>query len=175
MRPSLHFITMAFRDNAAAIPGLVQRGVDVYGGDTHEVRFIYYFPHVAEWGDDHVLGLEGWTEIENALATGVAAQRVALSGPQAGVWDDFKEKRGLAEYVHTETSFGAADNALSSPLPSPADVARLMPDEPLRLRLRWDGLMIIEQIPEHLCRFNLANIPDPGTYFAEIRALARKR
>jgi len=90
------------------------------------------------------------------------------------VWDDFKEKRGLAEYVHTETSFGAADNALNSPLPPPEEVAKLMPDEPLRLRLRWDGLMIIEQVPEHLCRFNLANIADPGTYFAEIRRLSRK-
>ncbi|HUG10126.1 MAG TPA: radical SAM protein [Opitutaceae bacterium] len=174
VRPSLHFITMAFRDNAASIPGLVQRGVDVYGGDTHEVRFIYYFPHVAEWGEEHVLSLDGWRTIEKALAPGVAAQRVALAGPQAGVWDDFKEKRGLAEYVHTETSFGAADNAIASPAPSPAEVARNMPDEPLRLRLRWDGLMVIEQIPEHLCRFNLANIADPGTYFAEIRSLARR-
>jgi molybdenum cofactor biosynthesis enzyme MoaA len=173
-RPSLHFITMAFRDNAASIPGLVQRGVEVYGGDTHEVRFIYYFPHVAEWGEDHVLSLDGWRGIEEALAPGVAAQRIALAGPQAGVCDDFKEKRGLAEYVHTETSFGAADNALNSPVPPPEEVARLMPDEPLRLRLRWDGMMIIEQVPEHLCRFNLANIADPGSYFAEIRRLSRR-
>lgn len=174
VRPSLHFITMAFRDNAAAIPGLVKRGVEVYGGDTHEVRFIYYFPHVAEWGEAHVLSLEGWRAIEEALAPAVAAQRVALSGPQAGVWDDFKEKRGLAEYVHTETSFGAADNAMNSPAPAPEEVAKLMPDEPLRLRLRWDGLMIIEQIPEHLCRFNLASIEDPGSYFAEIRRLSHR-
>jgi hypothetical protein len=165
---------MAFRDNAAAIPGLVQRGADVYGGDTHEVRFIYYFPHVAEWGEDHVLDLDGWRGIEEALAPGVAAQRVALAGPQAGVWDDFKEKRGLAEYVHTETSFGAADNAMGTPVPAAADIAKLMPDEPLRLRLRWDGLMIIEQVPEHLCRFNLANIPDAGAYFSDIRRLARR-
>ena len=173
-RPSLHFITMAFRDNAEEVPGLVQRGVEIYGGDTHEVRFIYYFPHVAEWGEDHVLSLEGWQRIEDALAPEVASQRVALSGPQAGVWDDFKEKRGLAEYVHTETSFGAANNAMDDAVPSPAEVAKLMPDEALRLRLRWDGLMIIEQIPEHLCRFNLAKIPKPAEFFLEIRDRARR-
>jgi molybdenum cofactor biosynthesis enzyme MoaA len=175
VRPSLHFITLAFRDNFADLTRLVERAAERYGGDTHELRFIYYFPHVANWGAGHVLSLEQWRELEERFAPAVAAERMVLAGPRSDVWDDFRDKKGLADYVARETSFGGGDDASTAPVAPAAEAAVHMPNEPLRLRLRWDGLTVIEQIPEAVYRVNLGTIASPGRYFVELRNQARLR
>src|SRR5262249_8137677 len=45
-RPFLHFITVVFKDNYGEIVDLVRLGKKL-GADSHEIRYVYYAPHLA--------------------------------------------------------------------------------------------------------------------------------
>jgi hypothetical protein len=51
-------------------------------------------------------------------------------------------------------------------------MGRQLPDEALRLRLRWDGVMMLEQYPEALYRVNLNKLEKPAEYFQTMRMAA---
>jgi hypothetical protein len=175
-RPRLHFITMAFRDNAREIPDLVKRCFEEYRADTHEVRFLYYSPHLASWGREHLLGPDAWADLEGNLARSPYASRLTICGPLGGVREQFEVEPEKDEYLATrEAPFGGAEDPALLPVIDPAEMGRQLPDEALRLRLRWDGVMMLEQVPEALYRVNLNKLERPAEYFQTMRRAAAQR
>lgn len=47
-----------------------------------------------------------------------------------------------------------------------------MPDKNFRLRMRWDGLLMAEELPEWEMRININDLSDPADYFTRLRAAA---
>ena len=168
-RPSLHFVTMALKDNYREIADLIRFGRDL-GADSHEVRYIYYEPHLAQWGRDHLPDAAEWAELERSLAP-LASDALSISGPAADTVQQFQEERGLANYVARETFFG---NMQSEPatIPDPARIGRLLPDAPLQLRLRWDGLIVSLDTPEENFSVNVDRLDRPAAFFDALRFYA---
>ncbi len=172
-RPLLHFITMAFRDNAREIPDMVKRCFEEYGAGSHEVRFLYYSPHLATWGREHLLGPEAWADLESKLARSPYASKLTIVGPIGGVREQFEEPPVVDEYLATrEAPFGGAEDPALLPVIDAGEMGRQLPDEPLRLRLRWDGVMMLEEIAEALYRVNLNKLERPAEYFQRMRTAA---
>lgn len=169
-RPRLHFITMAFKDNYRDIADLVRYGRDL-GAAYHEIRYIYYMPHLAHWGKSHILDMTEWAELERSLEP-LMSPALNLCPPQPTIREEFEEERGLAEYIARENSFGGADDASALPVGEPGVIGRALPDEALRLRLRWDGVIITEQLDEDTFRVNLNKIERPAEYFESLRFAA---
>jgi molybdenum cofactor biosynthesis enzyme MoaA len=169
-RPLLHLITMAFTDNYGEIADLVRYGRQL-GCDIHEIRYIYYVPHVAHWGKKHILNPVQWTELERSLAP-LASPALNICGPIQGTREQFEEERGLADYVARENFFGGAEKSTDRPVPDATAIGRTFPDEPLRLRLRWDGITIAEQMSEDLFKVNLNELEHPAKYFETLRLAA---
>lgn len=172
-RPRLHFITMAFRQNAAEIPDLIRYGRDVLGADSHEVRFMFYLPHLAHWGKEHILSPAEWTRLEAALAPLRATTELNVCGPIQGTREQFEHEQGLNDYIARENAFGTSEDSAQLPVPDPAEIGRQLPDEPIRLRLRWDGLLAMDGRPEAFFQVNINRIDDPIAYFERMRAAAK--
>jgi len=170
--PILHLISMALRDNLAELPEMVRQGSNLYGAAVHEVRFMYYLPHIADWGLEHMLNLEQWAGLEARLKADDAHKHLQLLGPEPGVLEKFAQHEGLEKYFPMESPFGGSGDPMDIPLLSPEEAGRLAPDEPFRMRLRWDGMSMIEQIPEVQHRAYLPRLPDPATYLLRMRLTA---
>jgi molybdenum cofactor biosynthesis enzyme MoaA len=173
-RPRLHFITMAFRENAAEIPDLIRYCHDELGGDSHEVRFMFYLPHLAHWGKEHILTTEEWARLETALAPLQGTMNLNVCGPIKGTREQFEHEQGLNEYIARENSFGTSEDTAKLPVPDPEEIGRQLPDEPIRLRLRWDGLLALDSYPEAFFQVNIGRIDDPIAYFERMRAAAKQ-
>ncbi len=173
-RPRLTFITMAFRENYREIPDLIRHGREVLGADSHEIRFLYYMPHLAHWGKEHLLSPEQWNELEAALEPQKATTELVLCGPIEGTREQFEHEQGLSDYIARENAFGGADETYPTAAPDVAVAAQRLPDEPIRLRMRWDGLTVLEA-REDLFRANLNTIDQPLAYFDELRRAIRAR
>ncbi|HVU36564.1 MAG TPA: radical SAM protein [Opitutaceae bacterium] len=172
-RPQVRYITMAFQENWRDIAGLVEHCRDHLRGDSHEVRFMYYLPHLAHWGHEHMLSRGEWAELEAMLEPLKATTNIEISGPYPGMREQFEAEQGLAEYVAQENSFGGADDAMAAPLPEVPVVAPHLADDLIRLRMRWDGLLGIDGCPEDLFRANVKRIERPADYFYQLRAAAK--
>jgi molybdenum cofactor biosynthesis enzyme MoaA len=171
--PRLHLITMAFRDNQHEVVELIRFGRDALGAGSHEVRFMYYLPHLAQWGRERILSQSEWDRLETALAPWRELTELTVSGPRLETRDQFEHEEGVADYVARDNAFGGADDAMSAGLADPAVVGRRLRDEPLRLRLRWDGLALLDQCLEAEFRVNLNRLDAPAEYFLAIRAAAK--
>jgi hypothetical protein len=171
-RPQLRFITMAFKDNYREIADLVRFGRDL-GADSHEIRYIYYVPHLARWGKDHIMSASEWVEMERLLSP-LARPSLEVCGPIRDTLAQFEDERGLAQYVARENFFGGDDNPSMMTPPDALVVGRALPDEALRLRLRWDGVMVSEQVPEETFRANINQIERPAEYFDFLRLTAAR-
>lgn len=168
-RPLLHLITMAFKDNFQEIADLVRFGSDL-GSDIHEVRYIYYASHLARWGKDHILDVSEWAQLEESLAP-MASPSLIVSGPAQATRDQFEQE---SPTWSAENAFmSAADGSRSAP--EPDEVARILPDEALRFRLRWDGLMAFTNWPDHVFSVNVNKIEHPSRYFEALRRAAAAR
>jgi molybdenum cofactor biosynthesis enzyme MoaA len=77
--PRLNFITMAFTSNYREIPEIVRFGRHI-GATSHEVRSLYYMPHIVEWGRKYLLSRDQWTEFEAALAP-LSSPTLVVVGP----------------------------------------------------------------------------------------------
>jgi len=170
--PLIHLISMALRDNVGELPEMVRRGAELYGAGLHEVRFMYYLPHIADWGLEHMLGLEQWAILETQLKALGRGDRLQLVGPEPGVLDKFKQHEGIEKYFPMESPFGGTEDPMTVPLLSPEEAGRLAPDEAFRMRLRWDGMSMIEQVPEVKHRVHLPCLPDPAAYMLQMRLSA---
>ena len=95
-----------------------------------------------------------------------------MAGPVTGTREQFEEERGLVDYVARETSFGGSQDPAMMAVPDPTAIGRMLPDEALRLRLRWDGVMMTEQISEDVFRVNVNKLEQPAAYFAALRLAA---
>ena len=174
-RPWFEIITMAFRPNHLRIPGLVAYCKDQLGADSHDVRFIYFVPHVAPWGREHILDMDEWSRLESAMQPlRQRLKHLTLSGPAEGAHAKFAEDESLKDYVARETAFGGSDDASSLPIPDAVAIGSQLMDQPLKLRLRWDGLMMIEDKPESFFRVDINRLTDPRSYFETMRIAARE-
>jgi molybdenum cofactor biosynthesis enzyme MoaA len=176
-RPRLHFITMPFKDNYREIPDIVRFGRDL-GGDSHEVRYISYRPHLAKWGREHILDPGEWAELERSLAP-LASEALIISGSVADTVERFREEQGFEDYVAREVAF--ANMAGGPAIPDPARAGPLFPDTALQLRLRWDGLVIPivsynpavpYNAPEPYFSVNVGQLDRPAAYFDALRLYA---
>ena len=167
-RPKLHFVTMAFQDNAREIAALVRHARDEIGADSHEVRFPFYGPHLADWVGQHLLDPAAWAELERELAPLQATGKLDVFGPEGRVREQFATREGVSGYVSPVAPFGGEPGQAPSPPPDPEKIGRLMPDELLRLHLRWDGLVLAQQLPEEVFRVNLNQLERPADYFEAI-------
>jgi len=170
--PLLHLISMSLKDNVGELPEMVRRGADLYGAGLHEVRFMYYLPHIADWGLEHMLELNQWASLEAQLRALARGERLQLVGPEPGVLEKFKHHEGIEKYFPMESPFGGTEDPMTVPLLSPEEAGRLAPDEPFRMRLRWDGMSMIEQVPEVQHRVHLPRLPDPAAYLLQMRLTA---
>ena len=171
-RPRLHFITMPFKNNYHELPDIIRYGRDL-GADSHEVRYIYYMPHLARWGKDNILNLSEWEELRRSL-TPLASDTqpgLVIGAPAADTIQQFNEERDLEDYVARENAFGGAYDKLG-PIPDPAIAGPLLPDTDLQLRMRWDGLIVPANAPETHFRLNIGQLDKPGAYFDALRDAA---
>ncbi len=169
--PLLHIITMAFTDNLAELPELVRWCHEEVGARFHEVRYMYYLPHVAKWGADHILPLDDWAQLKRDLFALPMGDTIAIGEPEADVHAKFRDLPGYDEYESMPAVFGGDVTPETYRRVDPLETGFPIPDEPLRLRLRWDGLVMAEQHPEDEFRLNVLHLNDP-TYFYRLRAQA---
>lgn len=172
--PLLHIITMAFTDNLAELPELVRWCHEVVGARFHEVRYMYYLPHVAKWGAEHILPLDEWEQLKKDLFALPMGDTIAIGEPEANVHAKFRDLPGYEEYESMPAVFGGDVTPENYRRVDPLESGFPVPDEPLRLRLRWDGLLMAEQLPEDEFRINVLDLKDP-TYFYRLRAAAPLR
>ena len=140
---------------------------------------MFYMPHLARWGDDHILTAAEWSELEQALQPLQTITQLTILGPMPGVREQFEREQGLSTYVARETPFGTID-ASAFPVPDPAKVGRRLPDGALQLRMRWDGLMMLglmmfEESPGNQFQVNVNELDQPVQYFDVMRNAARRR
>jgi hypothetical protein len=166
-KPLLHLISMAFKDNYREIPELVQFGRNL-GADSHEIRYLYYYPHLVTWGKNHILSPIEWGELEYLLLP-LQSPTLTITGPESGVAEGFEQERDVENYVAPKNPLGGDDLAAVITAPEPTDVGARMPDEGLGLRLRWDGVMTSLHVPEEVFRVNINNIEQPTRYFELLR------
>ena len=169
--PLLHIITMAFTDNLAELPELVRWCHEEVGARFHEVRYMYYLPHVAKWGAEHILPLDDWEQLKKDLFALPMGDTIAIGEPEADVHAKFRDLPGYDEYESMPAVFGGDVTPENYRRVDPLETGYPVPDEPLRLRLRWDGLIMAEQLPEDEFRLNVLDLTDP-TYFYRLRASA---
>lgn len=166
----VHFVTMAFKSNLEEIPVVVKQCREVLVPARHEIRFMFYVPHASEWGEDRILDLDEWDELKvltnNSLGEGTAH----FYDPEPGVHAKFKDKPGLASYVSPEAVFGGAATPEGYIRVDPMATGTNLKDEPLRLRLRWDGLLMMETLSEDEFRQNVLDVD--REYFLDMRESA---
>ncbi len=169
-RPLLHFITMALKDNYRDIADVIRFGREL-GSDVHEVRYIYYEPHLAHWGKDHILDVSEWEELERSLAP-LASPSLAICGPDEKTRARFEEEQGVSDYVALPNHYGGSEDPSALIVPEPVAVGPSLPDEALRLQLRWDGVVVGEKVPERVFRVNINKLENPARYFESLRLAA---
>jgi molybdenum cofactor biosynthesis enzyme MoaA len=168
--PRLHLITMAFTSNYREIPDIVRFGREI-GATSHEVRFVYYMPHIIEWGRQHLLSPEQWTELETTLAP-LSSPTLTVAGPSEHTRQQFEEGFALEDYQPLEAPWGAQGG--NPPNVDADHIGHQLPNEPVRLRLRWDGLIMAERLPEQVFKINVNTLDDPAAYFETMRVAAAK-
>lgn len=170
--PRLHLITVALKENHRDLPALIEYCRKEFGARSHEVRFPYYLPHLAQWGRDHVLTQGEWNELERALQPLAAVTELTVCGPQPAAVGLFAWPEKLLFYVGPETHFGESDDLMQLEPPDPREVAAGLGDETLNLRLRWDGYTDFTSEP---FRLNINRLEQPARYFEAIRAETKFR
>jgi hypothetical protein len=129
---------------------------------------MYYAPHIADWGIGHIPSMEQWL----ALKTAVRAQspKVEFGDPPDDIHRRFLERPGAEGYVHKPAVFGYDATPATYRAADPLKTGFPVPDEDLRVRLRWDGLLMAEQLPEPEFCANVLDLEDPAAYFRALRA-----
>lgn len=170
--PRLHTITMAFAENRAEIVALVRRCHEELGAGSHEVRFLSYLPHLAEWGREHLLSLEQWAALRRDLEALGPQYRLSFGDPAPDVHRQFEQLDGVSTMEHPPAVFGGSSTPATYRAADPLQTGVTVPDEDFRLRLRWDGLLMAEQLREDDFRANVLDLVDPDAYFRHLRAAA---
>lgn len=169
-RPQLHFITMAFKDNYREITDLVHVGREL-GADSHEIRYAYYLPQIAQWGKEHFLNSVEWAELTGLLEP-VASPALTVCGPIEDPLAQCEAEAGLAEYEPPEHAFGDKIDPAVLATQEPVMVGRRLPNEALSLRLRSDGLMASTRLADDDFCVNINKLDDPAEYFRALRLAA---
>jgi len=105
------------------------------------------------------------------LRAGLLAEwpEIAFGDPPDDIHRQFRERPGAEHYEHTSAVFGRDATPENYRHADPLTTGFPVPDEDLRLRLRWDGLLMAEQLPEPEFRANILDLSDPAAYFHALR------
>ena len=171
-RPNIHFISMVFADNIDEMPDLVRWCDQVTEAQVHELRFMYYLPHVSEWGEKHILSLDAWNNLKLRMGEESYFPKILFSEPEDGAHEKFALKPGVETYESPVAVFGGLATPEDYLQVDPIALGTVIPDEPFRMRMRWDGLLMMEQLREDDFRQNVLEVgPD---YFYRMRRKASR-
>lgn len=160
--PKIHYITMAFNDNLDEIEALIEKCKSILEPARHEIRFMFYVPHAAEWGEQNILSNEKWGQLKRKIQNSALHENVNFYDPEADAQHKFASKPGLDDYKAPEAVFGGASTKDNYSRIDPREKGKNLADVPLRLRMRWDGLLAMENVEEdHFCQ----NISDVDVNF----------
>lgn len=168
----VHFVTMAFKENSSEIEALIRRCREILVPVRHEVRFMFYVPHASEWGERRIMDQEEWDALKANVSGYNDLGRVDFYDPDAGTHEKFEKKPGLKEYESPDAVFGGLATPALYNRKDPLANGVTLRDEPLRFRLRWDGLMMMETLSEDDFRQNILDVD--ADYFLKLRNSARK-
>lgn len=168
--PKIHFITMAFADNCHEIEQIIRVCGDRWPARTHEVRFIFYMPHIADWGSQHILPLARWKMLKDSIQKQPDFDFVSFFDPIPETFESFAKRSGTEAYQSPAAVFGGNATPQIHQAADPLENGAELFDEPIPLRLRWDGLLKHDKLPEAaFLRYAQNTNPE---YFARLRAAA---
>lgn len=167
----IHFVTMAFKENVEEIEDVIRECRSIIQPARHEVRFMFYVPHASEWGADRILEMSQWSSLKKKVLSKDDLGDVNFYDPEPDTHQKFSERTGLADYSPPVAVFGGLSTPESYRPVDPREVGLKLKDEPLRLRLRWDGLLMMETVEEDAFRKNILDAD--VEYFLELRNSAR--
>lgn len=147
----LWFITVAVRENAGEIPGIVETCLGELGGVRHEVRYVFPAGHLdAAWRREHLLADGRWAELRERLRG--FGDRVRLEEPPAGYFAEERAaySRGWGDDVGREPGGGGGGG-------------------PVALIVFADGTVRVHSRPD--LEYRLAELEDPVGF---LRARARE-
>lgn len=170
-KTEVHFVTMAFKSNAQEILDLVRFCRSIVEPARHEIRFMFYVPHASEWGESRILETTEWVDLKESASNDASLGPIEFYDPEEGVHEKFREKPGLENYESPVAVFGGAATPSNYKPVDPLVNGTSISDEPLRFRLRWDGLMMMETLPEDQFRQNILDID--RDYIIRLRESAR--
>lgn len=146
--PAIHYISMAFNSNVDEIESVIQHCKRILPAQVHEVRFIFYQPHIATWGQKRLLTMAAWTKLKEQIKARDDFDHVQFFDPHHNTHEDFQEKRGLDEYKPSPAIFGGTCQPDNYRKADPLADGTHIPNESLSFRLRWDGLIAHEKMSE---------------------------
>jgi uncharacterized Fe-S cluster-containing radical SAM superfamily protein len=171
-RPRFDLVTVVLRENLEEVAGLVRVARTEFDAACHEVRFMYYAPHLAAWGASRIPALEDWRRLRDRIEGENPGYLLRFAEPPADIERRFAERRGVKGYEHPKAVFGGPDTKPGYRAEDPLVSGFPVPDRDFRLRMRWDGLMMAEELPEWEMRTNINDLRDPAGYFTRLRAAA---
>lgn len=170
--PAIRFISMVFANNASEMKGVIKYCKELIPDCAHEVRFLFYQPHIADWGKENILSLKSWKDLKSSLEHEDGFAHTEFYDPLPNTHKDFENKEGSDTYEPYTAVFGGnctpSEHTRSDPLENNSSI----PNEALRLRLRWDGLLVHELMPEKdFLQFSQNLNPE---YFINLRISSQK-
>jgi hypothetical protein len=121
------------------------------------------------------MSLDEWEQLKRDLLALPMGNTLAFGEPEPDAHQRFRDLPGIDTYEHQPAVFGGTVTPENYVRVDPLETGHPVPDEPLRLRLRWDGLIMAEQLPEDAFRHNVLHLEDAHTYFHRLRAAAPLR
>ncbi len=167
--PEIHFITMVFKRNAGEIKSMIRKCQDLLHPKRQEMRYMLYEPHLGlnSWGENNLLPLDEWDKLKKDVLGTTGMENVEFFDPTEDNLQKFKEKEGIDTYESPPAVFGGHSTPEAYENIDPRNLDVELPDEALRLRMRWDGLMMLENIPENQFRQYISKVDI--NYFMELR------
>ncbi|MBD5778703.1 radical SAM protein [Pelagicoccus sp. NFK12] len=147
--PKIRYITMAFASNVHEILPVIMKCKEILPAYAHEVRFIFYQPHIAKWGQKNILPLDQWNEMKQEVESHAGSEHVEFYDPFPDTHSSFEKAIGIDTYKPSPAVFGGTCNPKQyTPADPLVNNRTKIPNEPLTFRLRWDGLLSHEKMPE---------------------------
>lgn len=147
--PEIRFITMVFNKNLNEIEKVIAYCKELIPNCFHEVRFIFYQPHIANWGMENILSMKSWEMLKSRIGQVTEFSHVEFFDPLPETHKAFEERKGTEDYKPTPEIFGGSCSPSKYRQADPLVNNSTVPNEPLRLRMRWDGLIVHELISEN--------------------------
>ncbi|MDQ8185919.1 radical SAM protein [Pelagicoccus sp. SDUM812002] len=165
--PKIRYISMVFENNVHEMPALIQKCKDILPAGVHEIRFIFYQPHIAKWGQKNLLSSKKWNAMKDRIQTSLGMDHVEFFDPLPDTHKSFEQAKDADTYRPSPAVFGGTCSPTNYRIADPITNQAVIPDEPLSFRLRWDGLISHEKIPENDFLHYVQNLSPE--YFIKLR------